>query len=72
METISNSAQISVLSLSLQRYLKMNDKYKASQISKQIRSLRQQETQVREIMNYIKVQKKELQFAFLFASPLYF
>lgn len=69
-ETLKNKAQIQILSLSLNRYLNNQDRQKVNQINRQIRILEQHEAKVQEIMNMFAVFKKELHFAFLFASPL--
>ena len=69
-ETVKNKTQIAILSLSLNRYLNNQDRLKIYQINKQIRILEQHESKVQEIMTMFQVIKKELHFAFLFASPI--
>lgn len=69
-ETVRNKTQVAVLTIALNRYLFNQDRVKVNQINRQIRILEQHERKVQEIVDMFKTFKKELHFAFLFASPL--
>lgn len=70
-ETIKNKSKIAVLGLSLNQYLNL-DRHKVNQINLHLRVLAQHEKKVQEISETFRIFKKELHFAFLFASPLIF
>ena len=69
-ETVKNKTKIMVLTIALNRYLNNQDRPKVNMINRQMRILEQHERKVQEIVDMFKVFKKELHFAFLFASPL--